>query len=62
MKKYIVPTIKIEKVELTEMIAASLSPTFKPDNNLPTPGTGQAPAPGTEGDAKRYDAWEQWED
>lgn len=60
MKKYIVPTIKIEKVELTEMIATSA--TFNPGNGHPTLGTGEAPAPGTEGDAKRFDVWEQWEE
>ena len=60
MKKYIVPTIKIEKVELTEMIAAS--PTFTSKDDLPTLGTGEAPSTGAEGDAKRFDAWEQWEE
>lgn len=60
MKKYIVPTIKIEKVELTEMIATSAK--FNSVDGLPTLGTGEAPAPGAEGDAKKFDAWEQWEE
>lgn len=64
MKKYIVPTIKIEKIELTEMIAASPNyNTNNPNGSLyPSNGTGTKPDNGSTGNVKRYDAWESWEE
>lgn len=61
MKKYIVPTIKIEKIELTEMIAAS--PNYNTNGgHYPSNGTGTPPEQGSTGNVKRYDAWESWEE
>lgn len=63
MKKYIVPTITVEKIELTNMIAAS--PLFSGDEGLPTLGTtkGETPnleQPGheAEGYSKSFNVWE----
>ena len=48
MKKYIVPTIKIEKIELTEMIAAS--PNYNTNGgHYPSNGTGTPPEQGSTG-------------
>lgn len=63
MKKYIVPTIKIEKIELTDLMAAS--PNFNNNNGqFPSNGTGTGgkPEQGSTGAVKRYDAWESWEE
>ena len=63
MKKYIVPTITVEKIELTNMIAAS--PLFSGGEDLPTLGTtkGETPnleQPGheAEGYSKSFNIWE----
>ena len=64
MKKYIVPTITVEKIELANMIAAS--PTFAGEG-LPTTGsssekgsTADALHPGheAEGYSKSFNVWE----
>lgn len=62
MKKYIVPTITVEKIELTNLMAAS--PTFAGEG-LPTLGTtkGETPdleQPGheAEGYSKSFNIWE----
>lgn len=61
MKKYIVPTIKIEKIELTDLMAAS--PNYNTNNGqYPSNGTGTHPEPGSTGNVKRYDAWYSWEE
>lgn len=68
MKKYIVPTINVQRIELTEMIAAS--PEFISTPELPTPTVGsssdkelpEGPGHNAEGNAKSYNVWEAWED
>lgn len=64
MKKYIVPTITVEKIELANMIAAS--PSF-PGEGLPTVGTssekgttadGVQPGHEAEGFSKPFNVWE----
>ncbi len=62
MKKYIVPTITVEKIELANMIAAS--PTFAGEG-LPTLGTGkkesadlEQPGHEAEGYSKPFNVWE----
>lgn len=63
MKKYIVPTITVEKIELTNLMAAS--PSFSGGEGLPTLGTtkGETPnfeQPGheAEGYSKSFNIWE----
>ena len=63
MKKYIVPTITVEKIELTNMIAAS--PLFSAGEGLPTLGTtkgetadSEQPGHAAEGYSKSFDVWE----
>lgn len=63
MKKYIVPTITVEKIELTNMIAAS--PGFSAGEGLPTLGTtkgetadSEQPGHAAEGYSKSFDVWE----
>lgn len=65
MKKYIVPTITVEKIELANIMAASLNVT--PGNGLPTVGTSSEkgsiaddyqPGHEAEGYSKSYDVWE----
>lgn len=63
MKKYIVPTITVEKIELTNMIAAS--PGFSAGEGLPTLGTtkgetadSEQPGHDAEGYFKSFDVWE----
>lgn len=63
MKKYIVPTITVEKIELTNMIAAS--PGFSAGEDLPTLGTtkgetadSEQPGHAAEGYSKSFDVWE----
>lgn len=63
MKKYIVPTITVEKIELTNLMAAS--PSFSGGEGLPTLGTtkGETPdleQPGheVEGYSKSFNIWE----
>ncbi len=63
MKKYIVPTITVEKIELTNLMAAS--PSFSGGEGLPTLGTtkGETPdleQPGheAEGYSKPFNIWE----
>lgn len=65
MKKYIVPTITVEKIELANIMAASLSVT--PGNGLPTVGTSSEkdpiaddyqPGHEAEGYSKSFDVWE----
>ena len=64
MKKYIVPTITVEKIELANLMAASLN---FPGEGLPTTGsssekgtTADAIQPGheAEGYSKPFDVWE----
>lgn len=65
MKKYIVPTIKIEKIELTEMIAASPNYNTNNPNGSQYPsngGTVGKPDNGSTGNVKRFDAWDSWEE
>lgn len=65
MKKYIVPTITVEKIELTNMIAAS--PLFSGGEGLPTAGissekgsTADDVQPGHDADgySKSFNIWE----
>lgn len=63
MKKYIVPTITVEKIELANMIAAS--PGFSAGEGLPTLGTtkgetadSEQPGHAAEGYSKPFDVWE----
>lgn len=65
MKKYIVPTITVEKIELANMIAASPSFTFGED--LPTVGSSSEkgttaddvqPGHKAEGYSKPFNVWE----
>ena len=63
MKKYIVPTITVEKIELANMIAAS--PGFSAGEGLPTLGTtkretadSEQPGHAAEGYSKSLDVWE----
>ena len=65
MKKYIVPTITVEKIELTNLMAAS--PTFSGGEGLPTAGissekgsTADDVQPGheAEGHSKPFNIWE----
>lgn len=63
MKKYIVPTITVEKIELTNRIAAS--PGFSAGEGLPTLGTtkgetadSEQPGHDAEGYSKSFDVWE----
>ena len=63
MKKYIVPTITVEKIELTNLMAAS--PSFSGGEGLPILGTtkGETPdleQPGheAEGYSKSFNVWE----
>lgn len=63
MKKYIVPTITVEKIELTNMIAAS--PGFSAGEGLPTFGTtkgetadSEQPGHAAEGYSKSFNVWE----
>lgn len=63
MKKYIVPTITVEMIELTNMIAAS--PGFSAGEGLPTLGTtkgetadSEQPGHDAEGYSKSFDVWE----
>lgn len=63
MKKYIVPTITVEKIELANMIAAS--PSFSAGEGLPTLGTGkkesadlEQPGHEAEGYSKSFNIWE----
>lgn len=63
MKKNIVPTITVEKIELTNMIAAS--PGFSAGEGLPTLGTtkgetadSEQPGHDAEGYSKSFDVWE----
>lgn len=65
MKKYIVPTITVEKIELTNLMAAS--PSFSGDEGLPTAGissekgsTADDVQPGheAEGYSKSFNVWE----
>ena len=63
MKKYIVPTITVEKIELANMIAAS--PGFSAGEGLPTLGTtkgetanSEQPGHAAEGYSKSFDVWE----
>ena len=69
MKKYIVPTIKVQKIELTDMIAAS--PQFTTDNisgTTPTLGTPTektetgGPGHDAEGYSKGYNIWDAWDE
>ena len=62
MKKYIVPTIKIEKIELTEMIAASPDYNTTGGHYPSNGGTVGKPDNGSVGNVKRYDAWDSWEE
>lgn len=64
MKKYIVPTITVEKIELANMIAASLN---FPGEGLPTVGSssekgttadGVQPGHEAEGYSKPFNVWE----
>lgn len=65
MKKYIVPTITVEKIELTNLMAAS--PLFSGGEGLPTAGissekgsTADDVQPGheAEGYSKSFNIWE----
>ena len=65
MKKYIVPTITVEKIELTNLMAAS--PLFSGGEGLPTAGissekgsTADDVQPGheAEGYSKSFNVWE----
>lgn len=63
MKKYIVPTITVEKIELTNLMAAS--PSFSGGEGLPTLGTTKGETPGleqpgheAEGYSKPFNIWE----
>lgn len=65
MKKYIVPTITVEKIELTNMIAAS--PLFSGGEGLPTAGISSEkgskaddvqPGHEAEGYSKSFNIWE----
>lgn len=63
MKKYIVPTITVEKIELANMIAAS--PSFSAGEGIPTLGTGkkesadsEQPGHAAEGYSKPFNVWE----
>lgn len=63
MKKYIVPTITVEKIELTNLMAAS--PLFSGDEDLPTLGTtkgesadSKQPGHEAEGYSKSFNIWE----
>lgn len=63
MKKYIVPTITVEKIELANMIAAS--PLFSGGEDLPTLGTTKGesadpeqPGHKAEGYSKSFNIWE----
>ena len=63
MKKYIVPTITVEKIELTNLMAAS--PSFSGGEGLPTLGTGKGesadseqPGHEAEGYSKSFNVWE----
>lgn len=65
MKKYIVPTITVEKIELTNLMAAS--PSFSGGEGLPTAGissekgtTADDVQPGhdAEGYSKPFNIWE----
>ena len=65
MKKYIVPTITVEKIELTNLMAASPLFSGGEDEDLPTLGTtkGETPdleQPGheAEGYSKSFNVWE----
>lgn len=69
MKKYIVPTIKVQKIELTDLLAAS--PQFTTDNisgGTPIVGTSEekntegGPGHEAEGYSKGYNAWDAWEE
>lgn len=63
MKKYIVPTITVEKIELTNLMAAS--PDFTSGEGLPTLGTTKGesadpeqPGHEAEGYSKSFNIWE----
>lgn len=65
MKKYIVPTITVEKIELANMIAAS--PGFSAGEGLPTAGNSSEkgstaddvqPGHDAEGYSKSFSVWE----
>ena len=63
MKKYIVPTITVEKIELTNLMAAS--PDFTSGEGLPTLGTTKGesadleqPGHEAEGYSKSFNVWE----
>ena len=63
MKKYIVPTITVEKIELTNLMAAS--PSFSGGEGLPTLGTtkgesadSEQPGHAAEGYSKPFNIWE----
>ena len=63
MKKYIVPTITVEKIELTNLMAAS--PDFTSVEGLPTLGTtkgesadSEQPGHAAEGYSKPFNIWE----
>ena len=63
MKKYIVPTITVEKIELTNLMAAS--PLFSGGKDLPTLGTtkgesadSEQPGHEAEGYSKSLNIWE----
>lgn len=63
MKKYIVPTITVEKIELTNLMAAS--PDFTSGEGLPTLGTtkgesanSEQPGHEAEGYSKSFNIWE----
>lgn len=65
MKKYIVPTITVEKIELTNLMAAS--PLFSGGEDLPTAGISSEkgstsddvqPGHAAEGYSKSFNIWE----
>ena len=63
MKKYIVPTITVEKIELTNLMAAS--PDFTSGEGLPTLGTTKGESADSEqtghaaeGYSKPFNIWE----
>ena len=62
MKKYIVPTIKIEKIELTDLMAASPDYNTNGGHYPSNGGTVGKPDNGSVGNVKRYDAWDSWEE
>ena len=63
MKKYIVPTITVEKIELTNLMAAS--PFLSGGEDIPTLGTTKGDTPdleqhghAAEGYSKSFNIWE----